>query len=144
MTAVYDTATGKRLPATVLQLDRVQVVAHKTRERHGYFAVCLGTGWRRPEQVGRAMMGVFSSTKYENEQGATVGISPKRDVKEFRVKDEQGLLPVGKMVGADWFTVGQFVDARSNTKGKGFAGVSGQTRLWSHRVKFVGVVLTGY
>lgn len=124
MTAVYDTETGKRLAATVLQLDRVQVVAHKTRERHGYFAVCLGTGWRHPRRVGRAMMGVFAGAKTKDMHGGEVGLAPKAEVKEFRVRSAEGLLPVGTSIGPSWFKVGQWVDTRSNTRGMGFAGVS--------------------
>ncbi|KAJ5610045.1 hypothetical protein N7510_006764 [Penicillium lagena] len=113
MTAVYDPETGKRTACTVLQLDRVEVVSHKTRQRHGYFAVQIGAGWRHPSNVKKAMLGHFSSQ----------GVSPKRHVAEFRVKDESGLPPVGQPIDAAWFQEGQYIDARSNTKGKGFAGV---------------------
>lgn len=113
MTAIYDTETGDRIPCTVLQLDRVQVVAHKTFAVHGYYAVQVGAGWKHPTNVTKALLGHYSGQ----------GVSPKRHVFEFRVKDESGLLPVGEILHADWFQEGQFVDARSNTKGKGFAGV---------------------
>ncbi|QKX56408.1 uncharacterized protein TRUGW13939_03513 [Talaromyces rugulosus] len=113
MTAIYDPETGKRTACTVLQLDRVQVIAHKTVNTHGYFAVQVGAGWKKSTRVTRAMLGHFS----------IAGVSPKRYVQEFRVKDSTGLLGVGEEITADWFQEGQFVDARSNTKGKGFAGV---------------------
>ncbi|KAL2816159.1 translation protein [Aspergillus granulosus] len=113
MSAIYDTETGNRIPCTVLQLDRVQVVGHKTVDVHGYWAVQIGSGWKHHSNVTKAMLGHFAGQ----------GVSPKRHVYEFRVKDESGLLPIGKLVNADWFQEGQFVDARSNTKGKGFAGV---------------------
>ncbi|KAJ5238662.1 Translation elongation/initiation factor/Ribosomal beta-barrel [Penicillium chermesinum] len=113
MTAVYDPETGKRTACTVLQLDRVEVVSHKTRQKHGYWAVQVGAGWKHPKNVTKAMLGHFSSQ----------GLSPKRHIFEFRVKDESGLLPVGASIQANWFQEGQFVDARSNSKGKGFAGV---------------------
>ncbi|KAL3456813.1 mitochondrial 54S ribosomal protein YmL9 [Aspergillus heterothallicus] len=113
MSAIYDTETGNRIPCTVLQLDRVQVIGHKRVDVHGYWAVQIGSGWKHQRNVTKAMLGHFAGQ----------GVSPKRHVYEFRVKDENGLLPVGKMVNADWFQEGQFVDARSNTKGKGFAGV---------------------
>ncbi|KAI9879071.1 MAG: 54S ribosomal protein L9, mitochondrial [Watsoniomyces obsoletus] len=51
------------------------------------------------------------------------GVSPKRYLHEFRVRDRKGLLAVGEMIKADWFLHGQFVDTRSNCKGKGFTGV---------------------
>lgn len=113
MTAMFDPETGKRTACTVLQLDRVEVVSHKTRQKHGYFAVQVGSGWKHPSNMTKSLLGHFSVN----------GLSPKRHVFEFRVKDESGLLPVGQSIHADWFQEGQYVDARSNTKGKGFAGV---------------------
>lgn len=127
MTALYDPITGIRTPCTVLQMDRVQVVGHKTRERHGYDAVCIGHGWRNPERVGKAMLGVFASAIHKDERtGGVVGVSPKRDVREFRVRDVRGhaTAKVGKLLAPSWFQEGQFVDARANTRGMGFAGVS--------------------
>ena len=123
MSAIYDPQTGVRRPCTILQLDRVQVVAHKTRERHGYYAVCVGSGWRHPTNVGNAMLGVFAKTTIKDAQGGDVGLSPKKFIREFRVKDETGLLGIGQMVTAKWFQEGQFVDARANARGMGFAGV---------------------
>ncbi|PLN75574.1 mitochondrial 54S ribosomal protein YmL9 [Aspergillus taichungensis] len=113
MTGIFDPETGKRIPCTVLQLDRVEVVSHKTRQIHGYNAVQLGSGWKHPSNMTKSLLGHFSAN----------GVSPKRHVYEFRVKDEAGLLPVGQMINADWFQEGQYVDARSHAKGKGFAGV---------------------
>ena len=50
------------------------------------------------------------------------GVSPKRHVVEFRVKDTSGLLGVGQTIGPEWFIEGQFVDARANCRGMGFEG----------------------
>jgi len=113
MTAVYDTETGKRTPCTVLQLDRVQVVSHKTKKRHGYYAVCVGSGSKESKNITKPMLGHFS----------VQGVAPKRHMHEFRVADHTGLLSVGEEIRADWFMEGQFVDTRSNCKGKGFQGV---------------------
>lgn len=112
MTALYDAETGIRTPCTVLQLDRVQVVSHKTREKHGYFAVQMGAGWKHPDNVTRPLLGHFTGE----------GVSPKRYVTEFRVKDEAGLLAVGESIGPEWFLEGQYVDTRSDCRGMGFAG----------------------
>ena len=122
MSAMYD-ESGKRTPCTVLQMDRVQVVGHKTIKKHGYYAVCVGQGWRDPKNVYHAQLGQFASTTEKFNLGASGGISPKRDIREFRVKDKTGLLPVGSQIDAAWFREGQFIDARSNTKGHGFTGV---------------------
>ena len=112
MTAIYDPETGRRHACTVVQMDRVQVVAHKTRQRNGYFAVQVGCGWKHPSNVTRPQLGHF----------AEHGVSPKRHLVEFKVRDENGLLGVGEMIGASWFQEGQFVDARANCRGMGFAG----------------------
>ena len=112
MSAIYDPETGRRHACTVVQMDRVQVVAHKTRQRNGYFAVQVGCGWKHPSNVTRPLLGHF----------AEHGVSPKRHLVEFKVRDETGLLGVGETIRASWFQEGQFVDARANCRGMGFAG----------------------
>ena len=112
MSAVYDTETGRRQAVTIVQMDRVQVVAHKTKDKDGYYAVQVGAGWKHPSNVTRPLLGHY----------AEGGVSPKRHLVEFKVRDEKGLLSVGEMIGAGWFQEGQFVDARANSRGMGFAG----------------------
>jgi large subunit ribosomal protein L3 len=114
MTAIYDPATGKRTACTVLQLDRNEVISHKTRPKHGYWAVQIGAGQREARNVSKPMLGHFAGAQ----------LSPKRWVAEFKVKDEEGLgVRVGETVGAGWFSVGQWVDVRGISRGMGFAGV---------------------
>lgn len=115
MTAIYDPVTAERMACTVLQIDLAQVVGHKTRKQHGYFAVQIGSGHRLPKNVGKAMMGVFAAAE----------VSPKKEVREFPVRDMRAIenAPVGRWIGADWFKEGQFVDVRGVTRGMGFAGV---------------------
>lgn len=112
MSAVYDTDTGRRQAVTIVQMDRVQVVAHKTKDRDGYYAVQVGSGWKHPSNVTRPLLGHY----------AEHGVSPKRHLIEFKVRDEKGLLGIGELVGAGWFQEGQFVDARATSRGMGFAG----------------------
>jgi|SRR5579859_2945182 len=84
MTAVWD-AKGNRLPVTILQISRAQVVSVKTFPKHGYWAVQVGIGVRKPKNVSKAMLGHFAAAQ----------VAPKTHVGEFRVQDESGLLPVG-------------------------------------------------
>ncbi|KIV88382.1 50S ribosomal protein L3 [Exophiala mesophila] len=139
MTAIYDAESGKRIPCTVLQLDQNQVISHKTKKTHGYWAVCVGSGTRDSENVTKPMLGHFS----------VQGVSPKRHLREFRVRSREGLLPVGHHIKADWFIEGQFVDARATTKGKGFAGVMkrwgmhGQDRTHGHSLSHRSIGSTG-
>ncbi|KAF3907233.1 hypothetical protein ABW20_dc0103164 [Dactylellina cionopaga] len=111
MTAVFD-AKGLRTPCTVLQIDRCQVMSVKTRQDHGYWAVQVGAGERHPGNVTKPMLGHF----------AVCGTSPKQVVKEFRIRDERGLMKPGTLLKANWFRKGQLVDIRAKCKGKGFAG----------------------
>ncbi|KAK4228471.1 translation protein [Podospora fimiseda] len=104
--------TGARIPCTVLQLDRVQTLLNKTRKDHGYWAVQVGLGARNPANVGAPMLGYYEAK----------GVAPKEILAEFRVRDENGLLPVGVELKPDWFYIGQRVDVRSNSRGQGFAG----------------------
>ena len=113
MTAMYDTETGRRSPCTVVQMDRVQVVAHKTERTNGYFAVQVGAGWKHPSNVTRPLLGHYAQN----------AVSPKRHLVEFKVRDERGLLGIGEIIGAGWFQEGQFIDAKANCRGMGFAGV---------------------
>ncbi|KAI5862390.1 translation protein [Durotheca rogersii] len=103
---------GKRIPCTILQMDQVQVVATKTRAKNGYWAVQIGCGQREADNVTLPQLGYYEAR----------GIAPKSDLAEFRVRGEEGLLPIGLQLQPDWFKVGQFVDARSNSRGMGFAG----------------------
>ncbi|KAH6850958.1 translation protein [Chaetomium sp. MPI-CAGE-AT-0009] len=109
---VFMGRTGARIACTVLQLDRVQTVLNKTRQRHGYWAVQVGMGERQAANVGAPLLGYYEAK----------GIAPKEALAEFRVRDESGLLPVGVQLQPDWFHVGQRVDVRGNSRGKGFAG----------------------
>ncbi len=90
---------------TALQVGDTRVVQVKTKEKDGYDAVQLGTGFIRPHKTNRAQLGHF--TKWGNEL-------PTRFLKEFRVTPEC-LLPVGAKVGARHFVPGQHVDIQGIT-----------------------------
>lgn len=109
----FDQATGKRIAATVLSLDNVEVLMHRTVEENGYTACQVGYGIKHPSKVSRPLLGHFAS-KFVN---------PKEKVTEFRVKNDTGLLPLGTLIKPSFFKSGQYVDLRSISKGKGFAGV---------------------
>ncbi|KAL5612244.1 hypothetical protein BROUX41_000215 [Berkeleyomyces rouxiae] len=110
MSAVF---VGKvRVPCTILQLDQVQVVATKNHDTHGYWAVQVGLGTRKAANVAAPQLGYYEAK----------GLAPKKHLAEFRVRDGEGLLPVGVQLQPSWFKPGQHVDVRATSKGKGFAG----------------------
>ncbi|KNG92252.1 50S ribosomal protein L3 [Pseudaestuariivita atlantica] len=102
---------GKQIPVTVLQLDKLEVVAQRTADAHGYTAVQLGAGTAKAKRTSNAMRGHFAAAKVE----------PKRKVVEFRVAPEN-LIEVGEEIIADHYFEGQFVDVTGTSIGKGFAG----------------------
>jgi large subunit ribosomal protein L3 len=110
MTRVF-TDAGEHIPVTVLKLDNVQVMAHRTDDKNGYTAVQLGAGTRKPNRL----------TKAERENFARVSMEPKRKVVEFRVSADN-LIEVGAMITADHFVKGQLVDVTGSSQGKGFQG----------------------
>jgi len=110
MTRIY-TEEGAAVPVTVLKVDNVHVIGHKTAEKHGYTAVQLGSATPKIKRLTKADRGVFAAAKVE----------PKRKLQEFRVSVD-GLMPVGAEVTADHFVAGQFVDVTGTSKGKGFQG----------------------
>ena len=103
---------GRHVPVTVLSLENCQVVSQRTADRDGYFAVQLGAGEAKQKNV----------NKPQREQFAKAEVGLKMKVAEFRVNDEEGLLPVGATITADHFIAGQKVDITGHTQGKGFAG----------------------
>jgi large subunit ribosomal protein L3 len=123
MTAVWD-KNGNRLPVTILQVSRAQVISVKTLAKHGYYAVQVGIGSRSPRNVTKAMLGHFAAAE----------VAPKMHVGEFRVQDESCLLPVGKSwacttylispgseIKVTHFSEGQYVDVQ----GKGLVHFPG-------------------
>lgn len=104
---------GKKIACTVLEIDRCQVTDVKTATKHGYYAVQVACGEKRPHTVTRQMLGHFARAR----------VAPKHDVAEFQVQGPGALLPLGTLLRPSHLRVGQFVDVQSKTKGKGFQGV---------------------
>jgi len=102
---------GKQIPVTVLQLDKLQVVAQRTAEKDGYSAVQLGAGSAKAKRTSQAMRGHFAAAKVE----------PKRKIAEFRVAPEN-LIEVGEEIIASHYFEGQYVDVSGTSIGKGFQG----------------------
>jgi large subunit ribosomal protein L3 len=96
---------------TVLQLDDVQVIGRREKDRDGYTAVQLGAGKAKAKNVAKPQRAAFGKAEVE----------PKARVAEFRVADD-ALLDVGAHISADHFVPGQLVDISGVTQGKGFAG----------------------
>jgi large subunit ribosomal protein L3 len=110
MTRIF-TETGEHIPVTVLKVDNLQVLAHRTEDKHGYTALQLGVGSRKASRVSKA----------ERQNFAIIKVAPKRKLAEFRVS-AANMMDVGAEVTVDHFVKGQFVDVTGTSQGKGFQG----------------------
>ena len=110
MTRIF-TDAGEHVPVTVLKLENLQVLAHRTEDKNGYTAIQVGGGTRKAARLTKSERGTF----------AKVEVEPKRKLAEFRVSPEN-LIDVGAEITADHFVPGQFVDVTGTTQGKGFQG----------------------
>jgi len=110
MTRIF-TDAGEHVPVTVLKLEKLQVVGHRTAEKNGYTALQLGAGTRKAARLTKSEKGTF----------AVAEVEPKRKLTEFRVSPDN-MIEVGAEITADHFVPGQFVDVTGTSKGKGFAG----------------------
>ena len=108
MTRLF-TEDGRHVPVTVLKLDKCQVVATRTKEKDGYTAVQLGSGFIKAKSVSKPERGRFAKQQVE----------PKRKIAEFRI-EEKYMLEVGDEILADHFRAGQKVDVTGITIGRGF------------------------
>ena len=110
MTQILDEAR-KVIPVTVVEAGPCVVVQKKTVENDGYSAVQCGFGDIREKLVNKPMKGHF----------AKADVALKRTLKEFRLDNAESL-NVGDVLKADSFEVGDIVDVRGTSKGKGFQG----------------------
>ena len=103
--------SGQLVPVTVLKVEKARVIQVIEEEKRGYKAVQLGYGKMKNSKLTKAMKGVFSKKNTE----------AKKKLKEFRVNDTS-VYKEGNEFGLEIFKDIKFVDTRSKTIGKGFAG----------------------
>ena len=111
MTQIFDEATNKVIPLTVVEAGPCVVVQKKTVENDGYSAVQLGFGDLREKLANKPIKGHF----------AKADVAVKRTLKEFKLDNAESV-EVGTILKADSFEVGDIVDVCGTSKGKGFQG----------------------
>tara|TARA_B100002019_G_scaffold92908_1_gene80154 strand:+ start:55 stop:765 length:711 start_codon:yes stop_codon:yes gene_type:complete len=104
--------TGQLVPVTVLKMEKARVIQIIGEEKRGYKAVQLGYGKIKSSKLTKAMKGFYAKKNTE----------AKKKLKEYRVKDVSKYKE-GNEFGLEIFKDIKFVDTRSKTIGKGFAGV---------------------
>lgn len=110
MTHIY-AENGAHLAVTVLSLDKCIVTQLRNVERDGYQAVQMGITPAKAKHSTKPMLKAFEK----------LGVEPRRRLREFRYSE--GEYNIGDTISADYFTIGQYVDATGTSIGKGFQGV---------------------
>ena len=103
--------TGQSVPVTVLKMEKARVIEVIDSEKRGYKAVQLGYGKIKNSKLSKAMKGYFAKKNTE----------AKKKLKEFRVENVENFKE-GNEFGLEIFKDIKFVDTKSKTIGKGFAG----------------------
>tara|TARA_B100001057_G_scaffold368516_1_gene372046 strand:- start:4461 stop:5171 length:711 start_codon:yes stop_codon:yes gene_type:complete len=103
--------TGQLVPVTVLKMEKARVIQIIDQEKRGYKAVQLGYGKVKNSKLTKSMKGFFTKKNTE----------AKKKLKEYRIANTE-IYKEGNEFGLEIFKDIKFVDTRSKTIGKGFAG----------------------
>ena len=103
--------SGQSVPVTAVKIDKGRIIQLISKDQRGYNAVQVGFGKIKNSKLSKQMKGFFSKKNTE----------PKKILKEFRVSKLDNYKE-GNELGLEIFKDAKFVDVRSKTIGKGFAG----------------------
>ena len=104
--------TGQSIPVTVIKVEKGRVLDVISKEKRGYSAVKVGFFKLKNSKLTNQMKGYFAKKNTE----------PKKLLKEFRLEKTENFKE-GNEFGLEILKDKKFVDVRSKTVGKGFAGV---------------------
>ena len=103
--------SGQSVPVTVVKMEKARVIQVIQKDKRGYEAVQLGYGKIKNSKLSKSMKGFYAKKNTE----------PKKKLKEYRVKNTESYKE-GNELGLEIFKEVKFVDVKSKTIGKGFAG----------------------
>ena len=103
--------SGQSVPVTAVKIDKGRIIQLISKDQRGYNAVQVGFGKIKNSKLSKQMKGFYSKKNTE----------PKKVLKEFRVSKLDNYKE-GNELGLEIFKDAKFVDVRSKTIGKGFAG----------------------
>ena len=103
--------SGQSVPVTVVKMEKGRVIQVIDTDKRGYKAIQFVFGNIKASKLSKSQKGYFAKKNTE----------PKRVLKEFKVKDIANYKE-GNEFGLEIFNETKFVDVKSKTIGKGFAG----------------------
>ena len=104
--------SGEAVPVTVLQVEPGKIVEVIEKDKRGYSALLVGYGHIKSSKLTKSMKGFYAKKSLE----------AKKFLKEYRVENTEEF-KAGSDVTLDILKDKKYVDIRSKTIGKGFAGV---------------------
>jgi len=104
--------TGQSVPVTVIKIEKGRVLDVIDKDKRGYSAIKVGFFKQKNSKLTKQMKGYFAKKNTE----------PKKILKEFRIENNENFKE-GNELGLEIFKDKKFIDVRSKTIGKGFAGV---------------------
>jgi len=104
--------SGLSIPVTILSIEKGRIINVFTKEKRGYDAIQVGFGKIKNSRLKKQMKGFFVKKSTE----------PRKFLREFRVNNISEYKE-GNEIGLELFRDEKFVDIKSKTIGKGFAGV---------------------
>jgi len=104
--------SGQSVPVTVIKIEKGRVLDIISHEKRGYNAIKVGFFKIKNSKLTKQMKGYFTKKNTE----------PKKLLKEFRV-EKIDQFKEGNEFGLEILKDKKFVDVKSKTIGKGFAGV---------------------
>ncbi len=104
--------TGQSVPVTVIRIEKGRVLDVISKDKRGYNAIKVGFFKQKNSKLTKQMKGYFAKKNTE----------PKKILKEFRVENNENYKE-GNELGLEILKDKKFIDVRSKTIGKGFAGV---------------------
>jgi large subunit ribosomal protein L3 len=111
MTQIFD-ESGKIIPVTILKVGPCVVTQVKTEAKNGYNSIQIGYGNVSSKLLTQPELGHLQKSN----------IQPLKYLKEFHITN-QNEFEVGQILKVDSLSLGQLVNIRGKSIGKGFSGL---------------------
>ena len=111
MTQIFD-ESGNIIPVTILKIGPCVVTQIKTKSKDGYNSIQIGYGNVSNKLLNQPKLGHLQKSN----------IQPLKNLKEFKVSEEDKF-EIGQVLTVESFSLGQFVNIKGKTIGKGFSGL---------------------
>ena len=103
--------TGQVVPVTILKMEKARVIQIIEEKERGYNAIQLAYGKKSKNNTNKPTLGHLSKS----------GLETAKVLAEFKSIDDFEY-KLGQQFDASIFNVGEIIDVKAKSKGKGFAG----------------------